>query len=184
MCVCVCEWGPERREAPWGGALKGGASRVAPRTQKIGAPKGGGPKISRFFFFLSTFFFLSSLSWGSSRGILVVFVAPGPSNVHVLEFSVCLSCETPAASGRGKKEEKHFGRSGRGGPGGVQRRRGKGGVAGGEGAGVYAPEASVPCEWDFRVRVMTAVTASERTLLWPRSGGGSLRCTFQLFQSD
>ena len=52
-----------------------GPRRVGPRregrgrTQTHEPPKGG--------------FFLSSLSWGSSRGILVVFEAPGPSNVHV-----------------------------------------------------------------------------------------------------
>ena len=54
-------WGPT------GGGLKGGR------------PKGGGPKISRFFFpSPATIFFLSSLSLGSFRGILVVFEAPGP----------------------------------------------------------------------------------------------------------
>ena len=42
-----------------------------------GAPKGGRPKISRFS--LSRHNFLSFfLSWGSFRGILVVFEAPGP----------------------------------------------------------------------------------------------------------
>ena len=49
-----------------GGAPKGGAP-------KGGAPKDGEPKISRFF----TMFFLSSLSWGSFRGILVVFLKAG-----------------------------------------------------------------------------------------------------------
>ena len=33
----------------------------------VGAPKGGEPKISRFFFSPATIFFLSSLSWGSFR---------------------------------------------------------------------------------------------------------------------
>ena len=45
--------------------------------------------ISRFIFPLPFSLFLS-LSWWSSRGILVVFEAPGPSNVHVwIEFSGC-----------------------------------------------------------------------------------------------
>ena len=34
-------------------------------------------------------------------------------------------------------------------------------------------EASVPCEWDFRVRIMTTMTASERTLLRSQSGPGA-----------
>ena len=36
-----------------------------------------------FFPSLATMFLLSSLSWGSSRGILVVYEAPESSNVHV-----------------------------------------------------------------------------------------------------
>ena len=44
-----------------------------------------GGKISRVFFSPVTFFFLASLSWASSRGILVVFVG--------------LSCETAEALG-------------------------------------------------------------------------------------
>ena len=44
----------------------------------------GSPKFRFFFFpFPTPIFIHSSLSWGSSRGILVVFEAPGPSNVHV-----------------------------------------------------------------------------------------------------
>ena len=60
-------WSPEPRGPPKGGA-----------------PKGGGPKISRFFPPLPLpFSFLFSLFlWESSRGILVVFEAPGPSDVH------------------------------------------------------------------------------------------------------
>ena len=47
-------------------------------------PEGWGPKISRSFFPLPPqFFVLFSLSFGLFRGILVVFEAPGPSNVHV-----------------------------------------------------------------------------------------------------
>ena len=56
------------------GAPKGGR-----RERRVGGPKGGGPKISRFFFpSPATVFILSSLSWGSFCGILVVFEAPGP----------------------------------------------------------------------------------------------------------
>ena len=53
--------------------------------------------LSSLFFssFLPQCSFLSSLSWRSSRLILVVFEAPGPSNVHVRSSRV--SCETLAA---------------------------------------------------------------------------------------
>ena len=67
-------WGPDR----WGprrvGVPKGW------RTQKKWGPKGGGPKISRFLFPLPPPFSLFLSLWVSSRGILVVFEAPGPSN--------------------------------------------------------------------------------------------------------
>ena len=46
-------------------------------------PKGARPKISRFFPSPATKFVLFFPLWGSSRGILVVFEAPGASNVHV-----------------------------------------------------------------------------------------------------
>ena len=94
--------GPRKGGAPEGWGPEGwGPGRVGAG----GAPKGGGPKISRFFFLLPppcSFFFLSlgifsclffslrvssrvffPLSVGSSRGILVVFEAPGRSNVRV-----------------------------------------------------------------------------------------------------
>ena len=62
---------------PKGGAPKGGAP-------KGWGPERWGPKISRFFFPLPPqFFVLFSLSFGLFRGILVVFEAPGRSNVHV-----------------------------------------------------------------------------------------------------
>ena len=51
----------------------------------------GGPKFSLYFPSPATIFF-PSFSWGSSRGILVVFEAPGPWNVHV--WALGLSCET------------------------------------------------------------------------------------------
>ena len=47
-----------------------------PGLPKGGVPKGGKPNISRFFPPSATVFFLSSL-WGSFRGILVKFEAPG-----------------------------------------------------------------------------------------------------------
>ena len=59
-----------------GGAPKGGERKVGPR-------KGGWPNISRFFPSPATIFALFVSLWGSSRGFLVVFEAPGPSNVHV-----------------------------------------------------------------------------------------------------
>ena len=70
--------GPEPRKS---GAQKGGAP-------KGGAPKGGTPKggAQNFALFLpspATVFILFSLSFGLFRGILVVFEAPGRSNVHV-----------------------------------------------------------------------------------------------------
>ena len=88
-------WGPEgwgakprKSGAPKGGAPKGGALRVGPR--RVGAQN-----FALFFpspaTVVHSFF---PLFW-SFRGILVVFEAPGPSNVHVWAFG--LSCETPAA---------------------------------------------------------------------------------------
>ena len=56
--------------APKGGAPKGGAPKGG--APKGGGPKGGGRKISHFFPTPTKHFILSSLSWGSSRGILVV----------------------------------------------------------------------------------------------------------------
>ena len=59
---------------------------VGPQTHKNRAPKGGeGPKISSFFSPSPAPFslFLSLSLWVSSRGILLVFEAPEPSNVRV-----------------------------------------------------------------------------------------------------
>ena len=50
---------------------------------KGGVPKGGRPKISRFFSLSRHHFALFVSLLVSSRGNLVVFEAPGPSNVHV-----------------------------------------------------------------------------------------------------
>ena len=69
----------------------------SPRPLLPTTPSAGPPKISRFFFpSPATIFILSSLSWGSSCGILVVFLKRrGP---EMCTFGVLgLSCETPAA---------------------------------------------------------------------------------------
>ena len=80
-------WGPEGVGCPkgWGpegvGARRGGGRRVG--AEGVGALRGGGPKF-RAFFALSHRKFHSLFSlWGFSRGILVVFEAPGRSNVRV-----------------------------------------------------------------------------------------------------
>ena len=73
---------------PRSGGSKGGGSKGG--GSKGGGSKGGGSKgwggAQNFapFFSLSRHRFAFSVSlWGSSRGILVVFEAPGRSNVHV-----------------------------------------------------------------------------------------------------
>ena len=77
------ESGPRTGEV---GGLKGeGPNPEKVGTPKGGCPKGGGPKISRFFFFrlLHLFSLFLSLSGCLLVEILVVFEAPGPSNVLV-----------------------------------------------------------------------------------------------------
>ena len=69
-------------ETPKGGALKGGAP-------KGGAPNFGGPKISLFFLPLPTPFSFFLPSWGSFRGILVVFGSAGALKCARLEFPGC-----------------------------------------------------------------------------------------------
>ena len=59
-------------------------------TTNGGAPKGGRPKFRVFSLSRATIFILSSLSCSSSRGILVVFEAPGPSNVRVWSSRVAV----------------------------------------------------------------------------------------------
>ena len=59
------------------------------------SPSAGPPKVSPFFPSPAPIFALFVSLWGSSRVFLVVFEAPGPSNVHV--WALGLSCETPAA---------------------------------------------------------------------------------------
>ena len=74
-----------RDKKTWTRGPKGGA----PNPEKVGLPKGGaleGWEARNFALFspspASPFSFFFSL-WVSSRGILVVFGAPGQSNVHV-----------------------------------------------------------------------------------------------------
>ena len=74
-------WGPRRVGAPKGGGPEGwGPEGWGPEGW---GPEGWGPEGWRFFFpSPATVFILFSLSFGPSRGILV-FEAPGRSNVHV-----------------------------------------------------------------------------------------------------
>ena len=78
--------GPEGVGGPKGGGPKGWGPKGWPEgwgARKVGAEGVGGPKF-RAFFALSHRKFLSLFSlWGFSRGILVVFEAPGRSNVRV-----------------------------------------------------------------------------------------------------
>ena len=69
------DWG-RKGGGPKGRALQRGGS-------KGGGPKTGGPKFRGFFPSPAPIFVLFLSLWGSSRGILVVFEAPGPLNVHV-----------------------------------------------------------------------------------------------------
>ena len=101
--------GAERSGGPKGWGLKGGGPEgwgpAALRLEGwgpegVGARRGGGAQNFALFFpspapiFALFFFFFLSL-WGSSRGLLVVFEARGPSNVQT--WALGLSCETPAA---------------------------------------------------------------------------------------
>ena len=108
-------WGPEGVGQRRGGAAKGWG------------PEGwGAQNFALFFPSPATIFTLSSLAWGSSRGIVVVFEAPGP---RMCTFGVLgLSCQTPAAPKQPSKhhqnstrrppregrKERNFGRSWRG----------------------------------------------------------------------
>ena len=76
-------WGHEGVGARRVGARRGGAPKGG-GPEGVGVPEGvGGPKFRAFFPLSAGNFILSSLSGGSSRGILVVFEAPGRSNVRV-----------------------------------------------------------------------------------------------------
>ena len=70
--------------APWTqevGVRRVGARRVGAR--RVGARRVGGLKFRAFFPSPAAKFVLFFPLWGSARGILVVFEAPGRSNVHV-----------------------------------------------------------------------------------------------------
>ena len=124
--------GAPKGGAPKGGAPKGGAPKGG--APKGGAPKGGGPKgggpnpekveprrveprrvgaqnFALFFPSPATKFVLFFPLWGSSRGILVVFEAPGRSNVHVWS-SRAVVCEPrrPGLVGAASLCFKHFSR--------------------------------------------------------------------------
>ena len=75
-------WGPEGG-GPTGRGPNGEGARRGGSPKGWGARRGGGPKFRAFFALshrkLHSFFSL----WGFSRGILVVFEAPGRSNVRV-----------------------------------------------------------------------------------------------------
>ena len=99
----------------WGFEGGGGGRRAQTQKkwgQKGGGEKGGGPKGGRARNF--ALFFPSPAAkcvlffplWGFSRGILVVFEAPGRSNVHVSALG--LLCETPPAFGAaGASHDNH-----------------------------------------------------------------------------
>ena len=88
-----------------GGSKGGGLGRVGQKgggpTQIKWGPEEWGPEgwgalnFALFFHSPAAKFVLFFPLWGSFRGILVVFEAPGRSNVHV--WVLGLSCETPAA---------------------------------------------------------------------------------------
>ena len=72
-----------------------------------GGPKGGrGQNFALFFPSLAPIFALFLSLWGSSRGILVVFEAPGPSTVHVcaLGFQTC-TFEFPSLQKHHQRED-------------------------------------------------------------------------------
>ena len=69
----------------------GGRNQKKWGPEGVGARRGEGPEISRFFFLSPAGkFVLFFPLWGSSRGILVVFEASGRSNVHVWSSRVVL----------------------------------------------------------------------------------------------
>ena len=75
-------WGgrTQKKREPKGGGPKGGARSLRPKGG--GRSKGGRSEISRFFPSPATIFALFVSFWWSFRGILV-FLRPGPVNVHV-----------------------------------------------------------------------------------------------------
>ena len=86
-CVCGVWCGPDLRgvkiQFVWGGVVWVVRTALSQDRPPAGPPSTGPPKISLCFPVPPQNSFFSSLSGGSSRGILVVFETPGPSNVHV-----------------------------------------------------------------------------------------------------
>ena len=74
----------------WAGRVEKGWGPKGTQIQKKRWFEGWGPKFSRFFFPApAAKFVLFFPLWGSSRGILVVFEAPGRSNVLSSRAVVC-----------------------------------------------------------------------------------------------
>ena len=74
--------------------------------EKGGGPKGeGGPKFRAFFPSPAAKFVLFFPLWGSSRGILVVFEAPGRSNVRVWSSLVEKGAKFWAVPGEGRSKQ-------------------------------------------------------------------------------
>ena len=93
-----------RSDVPALGNRRVGAREVEVQTKKKWDARRWEFQISRFLFHLPLPFSLFfPLSWVSSRGILVVFEAPGPSNVHV--WALGLSCENPAPREKKTRED-------------------------------------------------------------------------------
>ena len=89
-----------------GGGSKGGGSKGGVGVRRVGVRRGE-PKISRFFPSPAAKFVLFFPLWGSSRGILVVFLKR--RGAQLCTFGVLwLSCEAPAGEG---KKKRNFGRS-------------------------------------------------------------------------
>ena len=83
-------WGPEVVGGPKVGARWGGGrSGWGPNPEKVGPRRVEGPKFRAFFSLSRPKFLLSSLSGGSFRGILVVFLKAGALKCARLEFSGC-----------------------------------------------------------------------------------------------
>ena len=73
-------------ELMWVGPRRVGPRRVEPRRvgpRRVGGRRVGSRNFALFFPSPAAKFVLFFPLWGSSRGILVVFEAPGRSNVHV-----------------------------------------------------------------------------------------------------
>ena len=102
---------PRKSGGPEGLRSKGGGPKcrgriVGPRSvgaRRVGERRRGAQNFALFLPSPAHIFALVLSLWGSSRGILVVFEAPGPLNVHV--WALGLSCETPDEK---KQKSKHL----------------------------------------------------------------------------